>query len=77
MAEVTEERTMEPGIMFLLAAFAAVVIIVALTQTTRIHDLETQTHHKLTQEELVHRTKMQELEMELERIKSTNSAVKG
>ena len=67
---------MEPGIMFSLAVFAVVVIIVALTQTTKIHDLETQTHYKLAQEELVHRTKMQELEVELERIKSTNSELR-
>jgi hypothetical protein len=68
---------MEPGIMFPLAAFAVVVIIVVLTQTTKIHDLETQTHYKLAQEELVHRTKMQELEAELESIKNTKSDATG
>lgn len=63
---------MDSGIMVPLAIFAMVIIIVALTQTTRIHDLEVQTHHKLAQEELTHRAKLRELEMELERIRNTS-----
>jgi hypothetical protein len=59
---------MEPGIMIPLAAFALVVILVALTNATKIHNLETETHYRLTQEEREHRTKMRELERELERV---------
>jgi hypothetical protein len=60
---------MDPGIMIPLAVFGAVVVIVALTQMTKIHDLETETHYRLRDEELVHRTKMEELDRELERIR--------
>jgi hypothetical protein len=60
---------MDPGIMIPLAVFGLVVVIVALTQTTKIHDLETETHYRLREEELGHRTKMEELERELQRIR--------
>jgi hypothetical protein len=66
---------MNPDIMFPLAGFVLVVIIVALVQLTRVHDLEAETRYKLAQEELEHTTKMKDLERELERIKRDSSSV--
>lgn len=52
-----------------LALFAMVVLIVAITQLVKIRDKEMEVHQNLHFEELEHRRKMQELEMELARIK--------
>ncbi len=52
-----------------LACFAAAVVIVAITQLVRIRDTEIEVHQRLYQEEMEHRRKMKELELELERIK--------
>jgi hypothetical protein len=60
---------MNPGVLIPLAAFAFVVVIVALTHTAKIHDLETETHYRLSREEQEHRSKLQELDRELERIR--------
>jgi hypothetical protein len=60
---------MNPGIVIPLAVFGLVIVIVALTQTTKTHDLETETHYRLREEEFTHRTKMEELERELHRIR--------
>jgi hypothetical protein len=56
---------MELGIMIPLGVFAFVVVVVALSATVKIHDLETETHYRLGYEEVEHRRKMQELEKEL------------
>ena len=52
-----------------LAVFAMVVVIVAITQLAGIRDKELEVHEKLHMDELEHQRKMQELELELERIK--------
>ncbi|MGD1105249.1 MAG: hypothetical protein ABSA59_24655 [Terriglobia bacterium] len=52
-----------------LAVFAMVVLIVAITHVAKIRNLEIEVHQKLHMKELEHQRKMQELELELERIK--------
>jgi len=52
-----------------LAAFAMVVLIVAITQLAKIRDKEMEAQQKLHLEQLEHQRKMQELELELPRIK--------
>ena len=52
-----------------LAVFAMVVLIVAMTELTKIRNLELEVHQKLHLEEMEHQRKMRELELELERIK--------
>jgi hypothetical protein len=64
-----EVASMNPGVIVPLAAFAFVVVIVALVNTAKIHDLETETHYRLSQEELDHRSKLEALDRELERTK--------
>lgn len=55
-----------------LGIFAMVVLIVGISHTARIRDKEMQVHQRLHLEEMEHRRKMQELELELERIKQGN-----
>ena len=52
-----------------LAVFAMVVLIVAITHVTQIRSLEIEVHQKLHAKEMEHQRKMQELDLEFERIK--------
>ena len=52
-----------------LASFVMVVLIVAITQMVKIRDKEMEVQQKLHLEQLEHQRKMQELEIELERVK--------
>ena len=52
-----------------LASFAMVVLIVAITQMVKIRDKEMEVQQKLHLEQLEHQRKMQELEIELQRVK--------
>jgi hypothetical protein len=61
---------MNPGLLVPLAAFAFVVVIVALIHAAKIHDLEIETHYRLSHDELEHRAKLQELDRALEQIRS-------
>lgn len=47
-----------------LAAFALVVLIVAITQLVKIRDLELEVHQRLHLEEMEHQRKMKELELD-------------
>ncbi|MGD0693916.1 MAG: hypothetical protein ABSB82_03600 [Terriglobia bacterium] len=52
-----------------LACFAMVALIVAIVNMVKIRDQEIDVRQRLYQEELEHRRKMSELDLELERIK--------
>ena len=52
-----------------LASFVMVVLIVAITQMVKIRDKEMEVQQKLHLEQLEHQRKMQELEIELQRVK--------
>jgi hypothetical protein len=52
-----------------LGVFAMVVLIVAITHVAQIRNLEIEVHQKLQAKEMEHQRKMQELDLELERIK--------
>jgi hypothetical protein len=52
-----------------LGIFAMVVLIVAITQVVKIRDKELEVQHNVHMEELDHRRRMRELELELERAK--------
>jgi membrane protein insertase Oxa1/YidC/SpoIIIJ len=52
-----------------LGVFAMVVLIVAITYVAQIRSLEIEVHQKLQMKEMEHQRKMQELDLELERIK--------
>ncbi len=52
-----------------LAVFAMVALIVAIVIVAKIHDLEVEIQTKLHAEELEHRSKMQELDLELTRVR--------
>jgi hypothetical protein len=52
-----------------LACFAMVALIVAIVNMVKIRDQEMDVRQRLYQEELEHRRKMSELDLELERIK--------
>jgi len=51
-----------------LGVFAMVVLIVALSATAKIRNLEVDVHDRLHREEMEHQQKMRELELELKRI---------
>jgi hypothetical protein len=53
-----------------LAVFAMVVLIVAIVKLAKIRDKEMEVQQRLHLEQLEHQRKMQELELELERLKS-------
>ena len=63
---------MDTGAMVPLAFFALVVLIVAITTLTKLHDKEMEVHQSLHLEELEHNRRMKELEAELERAKTAN-----
>ena len=52
-----------------LAVFVMVVLIVAISEFSKIRNLEIDYHQKLHLEEMEHQQKMRELEMRLQRIK--------
>ena len=52
-----------------LGVFAMVVLIVAITHVAQIRSLEIEVHQKLQMKEMEHQRKMQELDLELQRIK--------
>jgi len=52
-----------------LACFAMVALIVAIVNMVKIRDQEMDVRQRLYQEELEHRRKLSELDLELERIK--------
>lgn len=53
-----------------LSVFAMVVIIVAIVKLAKIRDREMEVHQRLHMEQLEHQRKMQELQLELDRVKS-------
>ena len=63
---------METGVMVPVAFFALVVLIVAITTLTKLHDREMEVHQSLHLEEVEHNRRMKELEAELERVKKAN-----
>jgi len=54
-----------------LASFVMVVLIVAITQMVKIRDKEMEVQQKLHLEQLEHQRKMQELELQLQRVKQS------
>ncbi len=60
---------MESPLIIPLAIFAMVVLIVAIAKLAKIRDVELQVQQKLHLEQMEHQRKMQELELELERVK--------
>jgi hypothetical protein len=52
-----------------LAAFAMVVLIVAIAKLAKVHDREIELQQRLHLEQMEHQRKMQELELELEQVK--------
>jgi hypothetical protein len=53
-----------------LSVFAMVVLIVAIVKLTKLRDKEMEVQQRLHLEQLEHQRKMQELQLELERMKS-------
>jgi hypothetical protein len=53
-----------------LSVFAMVVIIVAIVKLAKIRDREMEVHQRLHMEQLEHQRRMQELQLELDRVKS-------
>jgi len=60
---------MDSPIIIPLAAFALVVVIVAIVNLMKIRDLEIDSYQRLRSEEMEHQRKMRELDLELERVK--------
>ena len=60
---------MDSPLIIPLAAFALVVVIVAIVHLMKIRDLEIDSHQRLRFEEMEHQRKMRELELELDRVK--------
>jgi hypothetical protein len=52
-----------------LACFAMVVILVAIVHLVKMRDVEIESHQRFRLEEMEHRRKMRELELELEQVK--------
>ena len=63
---------METGALVPLAFFALVVLIVAITTLTKLHDKEMEVHQSLHLEEMEHNRRMKELEAELEQVKKAD-----
>ena len=61
------EERMDAGIVVPLGSFAMVALIVAIVSLVRVRDREVEAHHRLHVEEMEHRRKMEELEIELQR----------
>jgi len=60
---------MDSPLIIPLAAFALVVVIVAIVHLMKIRDVEIDSLQRLHVEEMEHQRRMRELELELERIK--------
>ncbi len=60
---------MDSPLIIPLAAFALVVIIVAIVHLMKVRDVEIDSLQRLRIEEMEHQRKMRELNLELERIK--------
>ncbi len=60
---------MDSGVLVPLAVFAMVVLIVAITAMAKLRDKEMEVHQRLHLEEMEHQRKMQELTLELQRVK--------
>jgi len=60
---------MDAGILIPLSCFAAVVLIVALVSFAKIRDREIEVLGKLTQAEAEHRSRVADLDRELERLR--------
>jgi hypothetical protein len=60
---------MDSPVIIPLAAFAVVVIIVAIVHLMKIRDLEIDSHQRLRIEEMEHQRKMRELDLELDRVR--------
>lgn len=60
---------MDAGILVPLGCFAAVVLIVALVSFARIRDLEIEVLGNLNRAEVEHRTRVADLDRELERLR--------
>ena len=59
---------MDSPLIIPLAAFAVVIIIVAIVHVMKIRDLEIDFHQRLRVEEMEHQRKMRELHLELDRV---------
>lgn len=62
---------MFPGTLIPLAAFAMVVLIVAIVHMAKLRDKEIEIQQRLYMEELDHRRKMQELELKAQSLKGS------
>lgn len=62
---------MFPGTLIPLAAFAMVVLIVAIVHMAKLRDKEIEVQQRLYMEELDHRRKMQELELKAQSLKGS------
>ena len=60
---------MDAGVFIPLAAFAAVVLLVALTNFAGLHDREMQTRESLGRAEIEHRAQLADLDRELTRLR--------
>ncbi|MCJ7502538.1 MAG: hypothetical protein MUP80_05700 [Acidobacteriia bacterium] len=60
---------MESPLIIPLAVFAMVVLIVAIVKLAKIRDRELEVQQKLHLEQMEHQRKMQELELELARLR--------
>jgi len=60
---------MNPGIIIPLGVFVMVVLIVALTQITKMRDQEMDIHRYLHEQEMEHQRKMKELEIQLAQVR--------
>jgi len=59
---------MDSPLIIPLAGFALVVIIVAIVHLMKVRELELDAHQRLRIEEMEHRRKMRELDLELEQV---------
>jgi hypothetical protein len=60
---------MDSPVIIPLAAFALVVVLVAIVHLMKIRDLEIETHQRLRIEEMEHQRKMRELDLQLQQVK--------
>lgn len=67
---------MNPGVMIPLAAFALVIILVALVSLTRLHDQEVEAHNQILQSEASHREAVRRLDDELASLKQSRGATR-
>jgi len=59
---------MDSPLIIPLAGFALVVIIVAIVHLMKVRELELDAHQRLRIEEMEHRRKMRELDLELQQV---------